>query len=62
VRFWDTSAVVPLLVEQQTSSRVAVWVREDEAIVLWTLTPVEIVSALRRLVRDNALEAGRSAG
>jgi predicted nucleic acid-binding protein len=56
VRFWDTSAVVPLLVEQQTSSRVAAWVREDEAIVLWTLTPVEIVSALRRLVRDNALD------
>ena len=56
MRFWDTSAVVPLLVEQQTSTRVAAWVREDEAIVLWTLTPVEIISALRRLVRDNALD------
>jgi len=56
VRFWDTSAVVPLLVEQESSTRVAAWVREDEAIALWTLTPVEVVSALRRLVRDNALE------
>jgi hypothetical protein len=56
VRFWDTSAVVPLLVEQQTSARAAAWLQEDERIVLWTLTPVEVVSALRRLVRDKALD------
>jgi predicted nucleic acid-binding protein len=56
VRFWDTSAVVPLLVEQEASSRATAWVREDEAIVLWTLTPVEVISALRRLVRDGVLE------
>jgi predicted nucleic acid-binding protein len=55
VRFWDTSAVVLLLVEHQTSPRVEAWVREDEAIALWTLTPVEVVSALRRLVRENSL-------
>jgi predicted nucleic acid-binding protein len=55
VRFWDTSAVIPLLVEHQTAPRVEAWVREDEAIALWTLTPVEVVSALRRLVRESAL-------
>jgi hypothetical protein len=55
VRFWDSSAVVPLLVEQKSSSRVAAWVAGDDAVVLWTLTPVEVVSALRRLVRDKAL-------
>jgi hypothetical protein len=56
VRYWDSSALVPLLVEQHASSRVAAWVAEDEGIVLWTLTPVEVVSAVRRLVRDRALE------
>lgn len=56
MRFWDSSAVVPLLVEQRSSARVAEWVAEDDAMVLWTLTPVEIVSALRRLVRETALE------
>jgi len=56
MRFWDSSAVVPLLVEQETSSRVAAWVAADEAIVLWTLTPVEVVSALRRLVREKAVD------
>ena len=56
MRFWDSSAVVPLLVEQDTSPRVAGWVAEDSTMALWTLTPVEIVSALRRLVREKALE------
>jgi predicted nucleic acid-binding protein len=56
VRFWDTSAVVPLLVEHRTSPRVEAWVREDEAIALWTLTPVEVASALRRLVRESSLD------
>lgn len=55
MRFWDSSAVVPLLVEQPASSRVAVWVASDEAVALWTLTPVEVASALRRLVRENVL-------
>lgn len=56
MRFWDSSAVVPLLVEQAASSRAAGWIAEDERIVLWTLTPVEVVSALRRLVRGEALD------
>ena len=56
MRFWDSSAVVPLLVEQEPSSRVAAWIASDSTMALWTLTPVEVVSALRRLVRDKALE------
>ncbi len=31
MRFWDSSAPVPLLVEQASSSRVAAWVAGDEA-------------------------------
>jgi hypothetical protein len=56
VRFWDSSAVVPLLIEQEPSSRAAAWVARDDAMVVWTLTPVEVVSALRRLVRDQTLD------
>jgi predicted nucleic acid-binding protein len=56
VRFWDSSAVVPLLIAQDASSRAAAWVAADDTIVLWTLTPVEVVSALRRLVRERSLE------
>ena len=56
MRFWDSSAAVPLLVEQGASDRVAGWLDEDPAVVVWTLTPVEVVSALRRLVREAGLE------
>jgi hypothetical protein len=56
VTFWDSLAVVPLLIEQDASSRVAAWVAADEAMVVWTLTPVEVVSALRRLVREDTLK------
>ncbi|HEV8614348.1 MAG TPA: type II toxin-antitoxin system VapC family toxin [Methylomirabilota bacterium] len=47
--------MVPLLVQQERSARVADWVTGDHAMVVWTLTPVEVVSALRRLVRERAL-------
>ncbi len=56
MKFWDSSAVVPLLVEQAASSRVAAWFSDDGGMALWTLTPVEVVSALRRLVRESALD------
>lgn len=56
--FWDSSAVVPLLVAQAASSHVLPWVAADDAIVVWTLTPVEVVSALRRLVREQGLDEG----
>ena len=44
------------MIEQAPSPRVAGWVAEDQAIVLWTLTPVEVVSALRRLIREKSFE------
>jgi predicted nucleic acid-binding protein len=56
VRFWDSSAVVPLLVHQQTSARTDRWLADDPALSLWTLTPVEITSALWRLVRDGTVQ------
>lgn len=56
MRFWDSSAVIPLLVEQKPSARVAAWIAEDDTMALWTLTPVEVASALRRLVREQALK------
>ncbi len=56
MRFWDSSAVVPLLIHQATSPRVDQWMREDPEIVLWAITPVEVTSALWRLVRAAALQ------
>lgn len=56
MRFWDTSAVVPLLVQEEHTARCDGWLADDPDLVLWTLTPTELSSALFRLVRDGALE------
>jgi len=60
MRFWDSSALVPLVVRQPGSAEAERWMAEDADAVTWTLTQVEVVSALRRLVRDGLL-AERSA-
>jgi predicted nucleic acid-binding protein len=46
---------VPLVVGQRSSSEAEAWLAEDRAVVAWTLAPVEITSALRRLMRDGLL-------
>ena len=56
MRFWDTSAVVPLVVRQSASAKTDRWYAEDPAIAIWTLTTVEIASALWRLRREGALK------
>lgn len=53
--FWDTSALVPLCVRQSiTPSAIALY-KLHEAVVWWA-TPVEIASALARLVRMKQLD------
>jgi hypothetical protein len=34
VRFWDSSAIVPLLVEQAASARAANWLSDDGGLAL----------------------------
>jgi predicted nucleic acid-binding protein len=55
MRFWDSSAIVPLIVAQASSPRVEAWMGCDTKIAMWTLTPVEVTSALQRLFREGAL-------
>lgn len=55
MRFWDSSAIIPLLVRQAASAKADSWFAEDPEVATWTLTTVEVTSALWRLVRENAL-------
>lgn len=55
MRFWDTSAIVPLVIDEPASVTTRAWLEDDRRIAVWTLTPVEAVSAIRRLVRERAL-------
>lgn len=57
MRFWDSSAVVPLVVREENSDRVRTWVEDDEDMVVWTLTQVEVRSALSRMAREGRLGA-----
>jgi hypothetical protein len=55
MRFWDSSALVPLVTQQGSSAVAEAWLREDADIAVWTLAAVEISSALRRLARQGLL-------
>jgi predicted nucleic acid-binding protein len=53
--FWDTSALVPLCVRQGLTLR-AIGLYKLHDVVVWWATPVEIASALARLVRMKQLD------
>lgn len=57
MRYWDSSALVPLLVHQDVTETMRVALRDDTAIITWWATPVECASALARLHREGELEA-----
>ncbi|MBA3877207.1 MAG: PIN domain-containing protein [Anaerolinea sp.] len=56
MRFWDTSAIVPLLVKESSTDFVRASWRRDPDITVWWATEVECVSALARLERDGTLD------
>jgi uncharacterized protein len=56
MRFWDSSAILPLIVEERTSDQAARYYESFPELVVWWGTSVECVSALARLERDGALE------
>jgi len=53
--FWDTSALVPLCVRQAITPRAVALYKIHDAAVWWG-TPVEIASALARLLRMKHLD------
>src|SRR5262249_21780463 len=57
VRFWDSSALVPLVLEEAASVACRRALRADPAMAVWALTRTEMVSAIRRRERDGDLDA-----
>jgi len=56
MQFWDSSALVPLLVEQSATPSVQALHGADPMMVVWWGTVVECVSAIVRLRRMGALD------
>jgi hypothetical protein len=57
VRFWDTSAIVPLCVSEPATSEVRRIASDDAALVVWWATRTECLSAFARLRREGKLAA-----
>jgi predicted nucleic acid-binding protein len=51
VRFWDSSAVVPLLIEERQTRHLKELYREDALLTVWWATEIECASAFRRRER-----------
>jgi uncharacterized protein len=56
VRFWDSSALLPLSSEETFSGVVTELLREDDEIVVWWGTWLECSAAVSRLKRENSLD------
>lgn len=57
MNFWDASAIVPLLVEEASSSRLRSLAARDSDMFVWWGSEIECISALARRERDGALDA-----
>lgn len=55
MRYWDASALVPLIVSEPGSRLARTWLLADDHIVTWAWTRTEITSAIERRAREGAL-------
>jgi uncharacterized protein len=55
LRFWDSSAIIPLTVTEASTDTIRAIAEEDPVMCVWWATEVECVSALARLEREGAL-------
>ena len=56
MKFWDASAIVPLVALEKETGHCRRLLAEDADIVVWFLTPVEVISALSRRLREKSLK------
>jgi hypothetical protein len=57
MKFWDSSAIIPLCLKEQMSETGKRLIKADEDVVVWWATRVECFSALSRRRREGALSA-----
>jgi predicted nucleic acid-binding protein len=57
MKFWDSSAVIPLCLKEQTTERLKSLLKADEEIIVWWASRVECLSALSRRRRESVLSA-----
>ena len=55
MRFWDTSAIVPLLVKENSTVAMQSLYRDDSALFVWWGTEVKCISAIARVEREGMI-------
>ncbi|HEX9758789.1 MAG TPA: type II toxin-antitoxin system VapC family toxin [Nitrospiria bacterium] len=55
MKFWDSSAILPLCVNEPTSPVLRKTLKADQAMVVWWATRIECTSALLRQAREEML-------
>jgi len=55
--FWDSSALVPLLVSETRSVELTTLLAEDKEMTMWWATPLECQSAIHRRHREAPLDS-----
>ena len=56
MKFWDSSAIVPLLVQEKRTDLVRDLLQKDPNLIVWWATELECLSALGRLEREGDLD------
>lgn len=59
MKYWDASAIVPLVISEPHTRLVREWAARDPNIVTWAWSRVELVSAVERRAREGALTAAQ---
>jgi hypothetical protein len=55
LRYWDASALVPLVIAEPESRKARDWLAEDPGIATWAWTRVELTSAVERRARTGEI-------
>lgn len=61
MRFWDSSAIVPLLVGEESSEFISELFEGERKMFVWWGTRVECHSAVRRRQREGSVSSGQAA-
>ena len=61
MKFWDSSAIIPLCLKEKKSEAMKGLMKDDEDIVVWWTTRIECLSALSRRQREGVLPSGDEA-
>jgi len=56
MRFWDSSAIVPLLVLEKETEQCVRALQSDREVMVWTMSKVEAFSALCRRLREGSMK------